>query len=138
MKVRVLEAQPYAQVTARDPRTYHTHQQLVKPLQFELRLGPHVRSQSSLQEGHTPAGQHLSRRPSCVGVVINLEIHSNSSPYFSTDMFSHSCDAASHLCPTVLPPSSPSHGHLLSHLTQLSHLFQGLSHSVETCNHLCD
>lgn len=57
------------------PRTYHTHQQLVEPLQLKLRLGPHVWAQGRLQEGHTPAGQHLPRRARRAGVVVDLEVH---------------------------------------------------------------
>lgn len=131
----MLAGQPRAPAAATAQHTYHAHQQLVEPLQFELGLGPHVRSQGRLQEGHTPARQHLPRGASSVGVVVNLEIHSNSSPQFSADVFIVTLVTlllpmvhalASQLStsrPPPLPPEStqPSVSGTLSHATLCSH-----------------
>lgn len=76
-----------AQERGTDRGTHHTHQQLVEPLQFELRLGPHVWSQGGLQESHAPTRQHLPRRPGGVGVVVDLEMHSDSRPHLTVFIF---------------------------------------------------
>lgn len=94
--------------TAEGPHTYHAHQQLVEPLQFELRLGPHVWPQGSLQQGNAPARQHLPWRSCSVGVVVHLESHPLR-PELHPDRV------------LVLVPWLSSLLPLLSHQTQLSH-----------------
>lgn len=63
--------------------TYHSHQQLVEPLQLKFRLGPHVWAQGGLEEIDASARQHLPRGPSRVGVVIDLQMRS---PSLSTSL----------------------------------------------------
>lgn len=55
--------------------TYHTHQQLVKPLQLELGFGPHVGPQGRLEQCHTTTGQQLPGRAGSAGGVVHLQMH---------------------------------------------------------------
>lgn len=95
-------AQPQVRGPVTDTCSYHAHQELVEPLQFELGLGPHVRAQGGLQESHTPAGQHLPWGSRGVGVVVNLQTHSNSRPHF-TGTLPLSLAPSFHLTATSFP-----------------------------------
>lgn len=53
--------------------SYHSHKQLVKPLQLEFSAGPHVRPEGRLHQANTATGQQLSWRPSHIGGIIHLE-----------------------------------------------------------------
>lgn len=52
--------------------THDSHEQFVKPLQFELGTGPHVWPEGHLHQIHAAAGEQLTRRACYARDVVHL------------------------------------------------------------------
>lgn len=57
-------------------KTHHSHEELVKPLQFKFSTGPHIRPEGSLHEVHTATGQQLTGGACYISAIIHLQTQS--------------------------------------------------------------